>query len=97
MARIIQYRPNFVSGFENIISEFNCTDELFAIPFVDNFKLKDFMESKFYQFSYDEYSTSQPEKRYVMLAEYDEGKLFYVVGFTDENEIIKTLPRWKNK
>lgn len=98
MGKITQYRPNFVSGFENDTAHFNSTDELFEIPFVKNFKNEGTsLGSKFFQFSQDEYSVSQPEKRFVLLAEYDCGKLWYVVGFTDDNEIIKTLPKWVEK
>ena len=97
MAKIIQYRPDFVTGFENEVVEFNSLEELLKIPFVNNFSFSPksvLFERRFHQFSYDDYSRSNPNKRYVILAEYEDSRLWYVVGFTDDNEIVKELPRW---
>jgi hypothetical protein len=94
MARIIQYRPAFVTGFENEFSDFNSTDELFEIPFVRNFR-EGVEGSNFFQYSYSEYSQTDEQRRFVLIAEYDKGKHWFVIGFTDNNEIIKTLPRWE--
>lgn len=37
MYKIKQYRPNYFSGFENVIVEFNTIEEFLNIDFVTNF------------------------------------------------------------
>jgi hypothetical protein len=98
MATIIQYRPSYFSGYENAINEFNSLDELLNIEWVDAFKRlpNDQISPSFHQFSINKWS-DQNDHKYVLIAEYKEGFEWWVVGYIDDNEIIKELPIWKAK
>ena len=94
MAKITQHRPSYFSGFEIQTFDFNSIEELLEIHFVKNFNAE--FNSKFFQYSYSEYS-DEPTKKFVLLAEYNEGKEWWVIGYVDDNEIIKTLPKWEKE
>jgi hypothetical protein len=100
MPKIKQYRPGFFTGFENAVREFNSLEELLAIDFVDNFKkLQSGLPSKevdpnFHQFSISNQCTLGGEVPYVLMAEYEGGKVWWVVGYISETEIVKQLPVW---
>jgi hypothetical protein len=70
MPTIKQHRPNFFSGFENKIKSFETLEELLAIDFVQNFANQD----NFHQFSVEEIGN-------MLMAEYDGGATWYVVGY----------------
>lgn len=109
MATIKQYRPAFVTGYENQTIEFNSVEELLKIEFVDNFKkaynkplpanvpagLVALMDEddKFHQFSISERTDHK-----ILMAEYKKGKEWWVVGFiTDQAGIVNSLPKWEPK
>lgn len=74
MNRITQHRPNYFSGFENAVVDFETKDDLFNIPFVKNFTTID----DFYQFSQTKISD-----RPILIAEYKNGETWWVVGYMD--------------
>jgi len=103
MPIIKQYRPGFFTGFENAEKEFNSLEELLALDFVDNFKklpanTNRELDPHFHQFSIssmsDKLNVDFPN---VLLAEYDGGKTWWVVGYINETEIVKQLPVWVAK
>lgn len=86
-ATIRQHIPNFVSGFNPAIEEFKTLDELLNLDFVKRFSDGD---PNFYRFSVKDYVT-----RVHLMAEYDEGRTWWVVGYI--NGIAKDdigLPQW---
>jgi hypothetical protein len=88
MGTIKQHIPNFVSGFDPVTTEFETLDELLSLDFVKRFNDGD---NSFYRFSVNDYST-----RVHLMAEYDEGRKWWVVGYI--YGIAKDdigLPQWK--
>lgn len=86
--RIKQHRPPYITGFENADVEFNSVDELLNIPFVKNFK----EDVNFHRFS-----LSLEGNWPMLVAEYSEGHVWYVVGhiFPDESGNKISLPTWR--
>ena len=100
MSEIIQYTPSFFSGFDNEVHEFNSLEQLLEIPFVKNITKISLMGngSKFYRFSYSTMSYASDEsKRYALMAEYNEGYEWWVIGYINDKEIISKLPVWEEK
>ena len=93
---IIQYRPAYFSGFENLVQSFSCLKDLLNIAWVDSFRKLPNGQNKpnFHRFSISKYS-DHPGYEYTLMAEYDDGKTWWVIGYLDENEIIKELPIWE--
>lgn len=80
---IAQYRPAYFSGFENETVAFETREQLLAIPWVASFAL----DPTFHQFSIS-------DDIGMMVAEYDEGREWWVVGkFRDAANV--PLPRWR--
>lgn len=97
MATIKQYRPAFVSGFENQTVKFNSLEELFNIEFVDNFKFHIF-ETKINNPDFHRFSISIQNGHKILMAEYKQGTEWWVVGFIEGgDDIIKELPKWVAK
>ncbi len=94
MELIRQYRPAYFTGYENEIKEFNSIEELLNIDFVKNFKYlsNGEVDKDFYQ-----YSIGNNGERDILIAEYKEGYEWWVIGYINENEIIKGLPLFKPK
>jgi hypothetical protein len=90
MNKIKQHRPAYVSGYEDAVVSFTTTEELLNIDFVKNFA-KDIGGDTFYRFSIS--PADSPGVRQTLMAEYNNGKKWWVVGFLDTNEGI-TLPQW---
>jgi hypothetical protein len=90
MATIRRHRPAYFSGFDDEKSEFNSLKELFDIEWVDNFR----KPPNFHRYSV---SKSVSGKGYVIIAEYDNGYEWWVIGFTDDDKIINELPTWEAK
>lgn len=81
---IRQYRPAFFEGFETEECSFETVEELFQIPWIENFTKRD----DFHQFSRaDE----------MLMAEYKEGKEWWVVGRFLGNPDEIDLPKWEPK
>ncbi len=96
MPTIRQYRPAYVTGFENETKEFSSLEELLSIEFVDNFrKLPNGQTNpRFHQFSISEI---HGEFGYVLMAEYSNGFEWWVVGYINDNDGIKDMPSWTPK
>ncbi len=93
MAKIHQYRPMFFDGYDNQINEFNSIDELLNIDWVKNFSLG--MDEKPNP-HFHKYSISD-DGRPTLMAEFEDGKTWYVIGFIDDIEPVKDLPPWRPK
>ena len=95
---IKQYRPSYFTGFEDKENIFSSLKELLNIKWVDNFRkiLDGQINPEFYQYSISEYSDLKGYK-YLLMAEYEDGYKWYVVGFINKNDIIKELPIFKAK
>ena len=88
---IKQHRPNYFSGFDTEIVKFDTVDELKEIGFVKNFS--DNLDGKFHQYSLSEYYT---EDTHLLMAEYNKGKTWWVVGYIkgkDIDSIVGKLPK----
>lgn len=91
MNAITQYRPAYFSGFENATVEFESTADLLEIPFVKNFVHN--LEKPFHRFSMTKSEMGGPS---MLMAEYDDGHVWWVVGhFRDVADL--DLPEWKHK
>ena len=93
MGTIRQYRPNYFTGFKNETRTFGSLKELLSIDWVDNFRKlpNGQIDPNFHQYSINKYSNHKGYE-YILLAEYENGYKWWVIGFVDENEIIKELP-----
>lgn len=96
MGQIIQYRPAYFSGFENQTKAFTNLAELLNIEFVDNFRKlpNGQINPQFHQYSISPHS-SHKGYEYTLMAEYKDGKEWWVIGYLDESSIIHELPTWK--
>lgn len=89
-ATIQRHLPTFCSEHKKEILKFKDVDELFNIDFVDRFS-NNVSEHVFYGFS-----ISRNEKPHLLMAEYDEGKKWFVVGYLNgEEDILRDLPDWE--
>ena len=109
-----QHRPAYYTGYENKTVEFNSLEELLKIEFVDNFKkaynkpfpenisagMVDLMDygqdnAGFYRFSISKRFNGET----ILMAEYKQGKEWWVVGYitNDEKGITNSLPVWEAK
>ena len=80
---ITQYRPAFISGFENEVVAFATADDLLAIPFVENFTtLPDFHRFSLWR-----------DAQVYLMAECDDGYRWWVVGRIDGAS--PDLPTWE--
>jgi hypothetical protein len=96
MAKIRQYRPAFFDGFENQTVEFNSIEELIKIDWVDGCtkEIGGKYDKKFHQFSI---CKERGDTESTLMAEYNDGFTWWVVGFIDDEEIIKNMPTWVAK
>ena|ERR1051326_4297512 len=89
LGTIIQHEPSFFNGYKNRIRKFATIDELLRIDFVAVWETV---------YSFRQYSiTSQYRKKdypYALIAEFNSAYPWFIVGYIDENDIIKTLPEW---
>ena len=86
MPVIRQHRPAFFEGWENEVVNFNTVEELLAIPFVKNFSD---------QPNFDKYSISKSDMGDMLMAEYDGGLIWWVVGHLKEAEDLQ-IPVWND-
>ena len=93
---IKQYRPAFFTGFENENNQFESVFELINIKWVDNFIRwpNGDLDPKFHQFSI---SVSDDHNDVILMAEYNEGYSWFVVGYIDKIDHVRDLPEWKPK
>jgi chloramphenicol O-acetyltransferase len=85
---IKQYRPAYVSGYENQSNKFNSLNELLNIDWVKYFT----EHSDFYKFSIS--IAEQYQKNHALMAEYKNGESWYVIGFIDKDtcKLLDELP-----
>lgn len=91
MSKILQHRPGFFdSDNPQQEIEFSTLEELLKIKFVKKFTNR----ADFYQFSISRKLTSP-----TLMAEYDNGYKWWVIGFliNTKEEIKNQLPAWKPK
>ena len=81
----MQHVPGFVSGYNAKKAEASTWGELASVDWIDNYKIHD--GKVFYRFS-----ICNDEKRYSLMAEFDNGDYWWVVGDLDQD--IPELPRW---
>jgi len=87
---IKQYRPAYVSGYENELSIFNSLKELLNIKWVKQFS----KSNNFYRYSID-LADSHPSSQHTLMAEYKNGSEWWVIGFIDKNTEIKGIELFK--
>jgi hypothetical protein len=92
MPKITQHYPNFCEGFKAKTKSFESLEELLSIKWVDKFSQR----PNFHQFSISKYSDVKG-KEYILMAEYDNGNSWFVVGYLDDSKIIEDLPVWEPK
>lgn len=81
-----QHIPAFVSGSNYAVRTFTSTDELLGLPEVKMWKQEPMVGAEFHQFSMNAHR---------LMAEFDGGRKWYVVGFVDEPSIqFIDLPKW---
>lgn len=86
--KIRQHIPNFVSGIEPETAEFTNLVELLSIPFVARFRDD-------YSFEHYAVSTHEPSDDWLLMAVYDAGHRWWVVGYMDglpPEEMIQWRP-----
>lgn len=111
MRKLTQYFPNYISGFKPQSFLFNTAAEILDIPFVKLWS-KDLHKSKnvptgekwqgipvsqcveLLEIAHKFHRFSLSENR--LMAEYDEGKVWYVIGIVDNVEGLD-LPKWEPK
>ena len=88
MASIKQHIPNYVSGVDPETVEFNTLSELLDISFVKHWR--DWTDRSFHQYSVCEESWGT-----VLMAEYNNGTKWWVVGYLkDTNRVELGLLDW---
>lgn len=97
MPTITQHRPAYFSGFENETKDFTSLEELLNIDWVDKFRKlpNGDIDPDFCQYSTKKHSDLKGYE-YVLMAEYKNGYSSYVIGYMNENEVIKELPVWES-
>lgn len=87
MFTIKQYIPNSFAGVKGKSQEFYTLDQLMSIDFVDAFKAA----PEFYQFSINKNYTASED---VLLAEFENGDSWFVVGYISGNGVGLDLAVW---
>lgn len=95
MGQIIQYRPAYVTGFENQVRHFGSLNELLNIDWVDRFRKlpNGQIDPNFHKYSISKHSDHKGYE-YTLMAEYKGGKEWWVIGYLDESHILHELPKW---
>ena len=91
MNKIKQHRPAYFTGFETLEVEFDDLDSLLDIEWVKNFTKCWDSDNTFYRFSV----VREDNYGYKLMAELNEGKKWWVVGFI--NTDVEELPDWSPK
>lgn len=95
MGQIIQYRPAYVTGFENQTRTFGSLNELLNIDWVDRFRKlpNGQIDPSFHKYSISKHSDYKGYE-YTLMAEYKDGKEWWVIGYLDESPTLHELPKW---
>ena len=112
MAKIRQYRPTFVTGFENETVEFDTQKQLLNIKWVKSFSLNHGKRDRnFYRYSLHRDYVREEDiplimklreineeeiYRHILMAEYDNGYEWWVIGYIDDIGNLD-LPNWEFK
>ena len=92
MAKIKKYRPGYFSGFKSEVIEFSSLNEMLAIDWVRDFS----NDKNFYRFSIS--NTLDENYKYNLVAEYESGYAWWVVGCVDSDiDIVNELPIFNPK
>lgn len=91
MNTIKQHRPAYFSGFENKVVLFEDVVELLEIEFVKNFS----RQEGFVRYSQTDQEASYGSRSVMLMAEYNDGYSWWVVGYLDSP--VKGLPHWTPK
>ena len=98
MAKIYRYRPAFFSGFKSETVEFNTLEELLNIDFVKGFsKTRDGTpDPEFFKYSYSQYPElrSHKDDEFTLMAEYKDGREWFVIGNVVDSIPPDGLPKW---
>lgn len=87
MINVKQHIPPFCDGFNPIEHEISNLKDLLDLDFVKQFKEQN-LGSDFYKYSLDHFIGNT----YLLMAEYDSGKKWFVVAYLDN--FISGLPKW---
>ena len=92
MAAITQHLPGYIEGTPDVAT-FDDLPSLLAVPFVAIWPTRDEAWGKrFYRFSV---SKSPYDEATWLMAEFDKGAEYYVVGaLTGAAEVVTSLPSW---
>lgn len=100
--KIKQHIPNSTSGAEPKGAEFSSLEELLKIDFVERWG-HDMIKGendcdRFFRFSFSPYVAADLNAvdNYLLMAEFNEGKNSWVVGYLDSIEGL-ALPKWPGK
>lgn len=85
MNKITQHIPGFCDGFEARVSEFSELVELIAVPWVAHWEKS--------PGGFHRWSVSRAGESTCLMAEYDGGKKWWVVGYLAEP--VDGLPEWR--
>jgi hypothetical protein len=89
MGTIREHIPGWASDFAPRYAQFSSIDELLDIEWVR--KWKDIGQ-------FDQFSISPSERGpSSLMAEYEDGRKWWVIGFIDRKDIPKQLPIWEPK
>jgi hypothetical protein len=94
MIKFLQHVPNFVEqrpGHHYEDGEFNTQEELLAFPAIARWA-QPFDGKPFHR-----WSMALETNRTLLMAEYDEGRHWWVVGFITDGREELTLPQWEPK
>lgn len=80
--------PHYIKAKKSSSVVFHTLEDLLNIDHVSKFKISKFQEKPFFRFSL----SKETDKKYILMAEYDNGKSWWVVGFINQN--IEDLPTW---
>ena len=86
--KIKQHRPAYFTGFVDVVVEFSTREELFQIDFVKSFSS---------QKNFSRFSLSENYGRHVLMAEFDDGYSWWVVGYIDQPPDEIGLHIWEPK
>tara|TARA_Y100000310_G_C20700285_1_gene829072 strand:- start:4297 stop:4614 length:318 start_codon:yes stop_codon:yes gene_type:complete len=82
--KITQHRPAYFTGYENEVSKFGSLNDLLEIPWIK--RIEENPELNFYRWS---------QTDNLLIAEFNKGKTWFVIGRHMEETYKLRLPKWK--
>jgi len=86
---VTQYRPSFFEGFENEVNELDTVAEILKLDYIKKWS----MHNDFHQFSASPHGEKDGIKIYTLIAEFNEGRVWWVVAYI-ESTTVPDLPTW---